>query len=142
MTFAPGNYLFGNQLQILGNVTFGTGNYTFDNGLLINHAGVVLQGNGVFFYMAGGAFNAQTQNNTINLVAPASGLYAGVLYYQPMTNTSQMYLGSSGTGTIAAGGAIEAPWANVVTDGSTLVAGNLVAGTLTFVTKNETASLG
>jgi type II secretory pathway pseudopilin PulG len=144
VTFAPGNYLFGNQLQILGNVTFGSGDYTFNNGLLFNHDGVVMQGNGVFFYMAGGAFAVDTQNNTINLVAPATGPYAGLLYYQPTTNTSQLSLGAKGTSTVAYGGAVEAPSANVVmgSTGDIFSVGELVAASLTLGSKSASATAG
>jgi len=143
VTFAPGNYLFGGALSIGGPVTFGRGDYTFDNGVTVSVAGVTINGTGAFFYMAGGSFNIATQNNSVNLVAPPTGTYTGILIYQPPANASPMALGAKGSSTVGYGGAIIAPSASVTlgSTGDDFLVGSLIAGSLSLGSKTATVTI-
>ena len=56
-----------------------------------------IQGTGVFLYFTGGCSASFTGQGNVNLKAPSSGTYEGVLMFQDKNDTSDMYLtGGSG----------------------------------------------
>jgi Flp pilus assembly protein TadG len=108
-TLYPGTYCGGLVIGPAANVTFSPGVYVFTGtgllgipltGGLTVTAGATITGNGVTFYNAGPSngitggitFAADTTSN-INLTAPTSGTYAGILFYQNPANTSPAIFG-------------------------------------------------
>ena len=78
-TLDPGVYCGG--LQLTGEVALNPGVYVIDGGDFRINANAQVIGHGVIFYLTGGAtvhFNGSAQ---IDLSAPTSGTYAGVLMY-------------------------------------------------------------
>lgn len=89
-TLGPGKYCgisFANNYS--QNVTFTPGNYyiTGPGGLSFQGSGHVNGTGGVFFYISGGSVNF-TNNQRIRLNAPNAGTYAGILFFQPTSNTA------------------------------------------------------
>ena len=78
-TFNPGTYCGGIQLNGTGTVTFNPGVYILEGGIQMNTG--TMTGNGVTFYLQAGSiqFNA---TDHIDLVAPTTGTYAGILFFQ------------------------------------------------------------
>lgn len=58
--------------------------------------GTTITGSNVMFYVANGSISASTQV-ALNLSAPATGTYAGVLFFQGRSNTSAASFNGSGT---------------------------------------------
>jgi hypothetical protein len=86
MTLTPGCYQTLNLDG--GTITFQSGVYTI-TGNMNDNSGTVITGSGVTFYIAAGANAPQWDNNdSVTLTPPTSGNYAGVLYYQVPSNTS------------------------------------------------------
>jgi hypothetical protein len=143
VTFASGNYFFPGPVTVSSGstVSFGLGQYTFAQGLTVD-SGASIVGNGVFFYFSSSSLNIATAGTNVQLTPLVTGPYAGLLAYQPVTDTSTMVLGGN-TGTCLYGGAIEAPAPGATIDlGSTgdifevgaLVAGSVVMGSSVTVT--------
>jgi prepilin-type N-terminal cleavage/methylation domain-containing protein len=143
VTFASGNYFFPGPVTVSSGstVSFGLGQYTFAQGLTVD-SGASIVGNGVFFYFSSSSLNIATAGTNVQLTPLVTGPYAGLLAYQPVTDTSTMVLGGN-TGTCLYGGAIEAPAPSATIDlGSTgdifevgaLVAGSVVMGSSVTVT--------
>ena len=89
-------------------------------------------GNGVFFYLTNGASLTIDNGANVNLSAPTSGTYSGVLLYQDSADTQPISI-QGGSGTTFTG-TVYAPSSNVTLgngSGST-VSANLVANTLTM----------
>lgn len=97
-TIQPGNY---SSITIGGsgpapNVIFAPGEYIIDGGGSNNcsqaclnvPANATITGNGVMFYFTNSSTVNITGTPTINLTAPSSGPYAGVLMYQYPTDTN------------------------------------------------------
>jgi prepilin-type N-terminal cleavage/methylation domain-containing protein len=147
VTFAPGSYLFAGSVTIGGApgslVTFGSGQYTFNQGMTVTSPNISLIGNGIFFYFASPMGPSCTacsltlnSGDNVQLAPLASGPYAGLLIYQPVTNTSTMSLVGTGPGTNTYGGAIEASGSlvNLGSNGDTFSLGSLVAGSVSMGT--------
>jgi Flp pilus assembly protein TadG len=100
-------------------------------------------GNGVFFYLVGGANLVIDNGANVNLTAPTSGTYAGALIFQDPADTQTLSIqGGSNT---SFNGAVYAPTAGVTLgNGSgTAIDADLVAKTLTMNgggTLNSTAT--
>jgi len=78
-TLTPGRYCGG--LNLSGEFRLNPGTYVIDGGEFRINANAVVNGDGVMFFLTNGAtvhFNGAAE---INLSAPASGAYAGVLMY-------------------------------------------------------------
>jgi hypothetical protein len=104
-TLNAGYYQYGLNFNGSGyTVTLNPGVYYFDGG--INVGGVTLNGSGVTIYMANGQLNMNSAS-TINLTAPTSGATAGLVIWQPSTNTSDMNLDSASNSSW--GGAVYVP---------------------------------
>jgi Flp pilus assembly protein TadG len=99
VTFNPGIYALTSQRN---GANLGSGGLTVDVGSTVN-------GNGVMFYNSGPsggiAFNYTSFSyGGVNLVAPTSGTYGGILFYQDRRNSSQATIvGSSGWNTVLQG---------------------------------------
>jgi hypothetical protein len=78
-TLSPGRYCGGGNLR--GVKTFLPGVYVMDGGTFRMNATADVSGSGVTFFMTNDATTDWNGSATINLSAPTSGPYAGVLFY-------------------------------------------------------------
>jgi hypothetical protein len=78
-TLNPGRYCGGMNLS--GTVTLNSGVYVIDGGEFRINANAVVNGVGVTFFLTNGATVHFNGGAEINLTAPTSGTYAGVLMY-------------------------------------------------------------
>src|SRR5215469_4305085 len=83
---SPGTYCGGLTLQ--GNVTLAAGVYVVSGGDLKINSNAVISGTGVTFYLTNGATLQFNGNADINLTAPTSGTYSGILFYGDRTQPS------------------------------------------------------
>jgi hypothetical protein len=121
-------------------VTFAPGTYDFDNGF--NDNGVSeLDGNGVTFYINGGAVTLNGSSTTVmNLVAPSSGYWQGVLFFQPSTNSNSFNDNISGGASGPSGsfaGMIYLPSANFTLDGTFTTWALVAAQTITLNSNSQ-----
>ena len=87
-------------------VTFGAGTYVFTGDVNVDTA-VTLNGTGgVTLYFASGSLTMNSAS-TVDLVAPTSGSYAGILIWQASTDSSAMIIDSNSSSTLQ--GAIYLP---------------------------------
>jgi Flp pilus assembly protein TadG len=102
VTLNPGTYCGSISLQSSDNVTLNPGNYIFKSGGgnscgLSASANSTLTGNGVFLFFQDNCSVAFSGNGNINLSAPTSGQYQGVLMYEDRANSTPSALtGGSG----------------------------------------------
>jgi Putative Flp pilus-assembly TadE/G-like len=98
VTVTPGSYTgISIAATFLGNVTFQAGNYTIGGSGLSLKGGASVSGNGVMFYMNGGAVTF-TNSQKINLTAPTNGAYAGILFFQRKGNpAAATFTGAGGS---------------------------------------------
>jgi hypothetical protein len=92
-------------LNLSGTKTLGPGVYIVDGGTLKINANALVSGSGVTFFLTDNAIVSINGNATVNLSAPASGVYSGILFFGARENTSAVNsfngtAGSSMTGTI------------------------------------------
>ncbi len=142
-TITPGKYcgisFSGGYSQT---VTFAAGNYFINGDLSFQGTGHVNGTGGVFFYMSGGAVKL-TNSQRIRFTAPTGGTYAGILFFQPTTNTAGATInGSNGNGGSWMQGALYFPNATLTMSGAGKNAAYmlLVASTLnlnTNITSNS-----
>jgi Flp pilus assembly protein TadG len=140
VTFTPGNYLVTGNVSFVGSgpVTFGAGNYTINgtfsntgsgnvslgaglyylNGLSLTGSGTV-SGTSVTLYNNSGAVNV-TGSQTVQLVAPTTGTYAGILFYQNRSDASAANITGSETSILQ--GALYFPDAGLTITGSSSTA--------------------
>jgi hypothetical protein len=69
-----------NGLSLSGNVTLDPGVYYIDGGTLRINSNASISGTGVTFVLANGARVSMNGNATVNLQAPTSGTYSGILF--------------------------------------------------------------
>jgi len=86
-TLNPGKYCSGMTLQ--SNITLNPGVYVVDGGTLKINAGANISGSGVTFFLRNGATINFNGNAHMNMSAPTSGTYSGVLFYSDRTQSSQ-----------------------------------------------------
>jgi Flp pilus assembly protein TadG len=79
----PGHYCGG--LTYSGNHTLAPGVYIVDGGTLKINANANLTGAGITFYLTNGATVQMNGNAQVNLSAPTTGTYAGILFYGDRT---------------------------------------------------------
>ena len=96
-TLNPGTYtdvtITGN-----GNVTFNPGTYIFDGSSGLSCSGTpTIRGTGVTFYFTGSATYNCNGNTDVQLTAPTSGTYAGILMYQNPADTVGPQIGGNDT---------------------------------------------
>jgi Flp pilus assembly protein TadG len=114
VTLNPGTYC-GSTIFNGANytVTFSPGTYVF-TGSMIANGGVTLAGTGVTFYFSSGSLT-MNGNSHVDLTAPTSGTYAGMLYLQSSTDSSTVIL--NGDTTSAWQGTFYAPDAQLTLNG-------------------------
>jgi hypothetical protein len=108
-TLDPGVYCNGLRLSGGAIVTLNPGTYILEGGGLNVSGGSRISGTGVMFYLtAGSGYSYGAVNlsggTTANLVAPTTGAYAGILFYQDRSissGTSSSF--SGGTGAVLQG---------------------------------------
>lgn len=121
-TLYPGTYCGGIEINYGANVTFNPGTYILTSAVNTSGAsygltvdiGARASGSGVVFYNTTVAghnagpiqfnFTSFTAGNGINFTAPTSGTYAGMLFFQDPSNTSQaQIIGTSSLNTVLQG---------------------------------------
>ena len=129
----PGGLCTYSSISLQGNstVNFAPGIYTIGSGGFTCHGTPGISGTGVMFYFTnGGTFNC-SGNDTINLTAPSSGTYQGILFYQDSSDTASASLGGNVGSTY--GGILYFPGAEPVffgTSGTTINTGMIIADSL------------
>lgn len=111
----PGGTICYNSLSPTGNITIdlSPGVYVINGNMQLT-GNQALSGTGVTFYLLGKT--SLTGNVSVDLSAPTSGSYNGMLFYQPASNTNSMSLvGNSGS---RLEGVIYAPTAKVSLTGN------------------------
>ncbi len=136
LTLTPGNYIINGTLSNSGsgNLVLGAGNYTITGNFTTTGSGAltlgagnyIVQGNlsltgsgaltgiGVTFYTQGGT--TVTGSGSMDLEAPTSGTYNGVMFFQDRADSSTMSL--TGSGGAKFKGIVYAPAAPVTLTGS------------------------
>ena len=113
-----------------GTITFPAGTYVI-NGNFSNAGSAGLSGTGVTFYLPPGSNSFSVSGSgTINLSAPTTGMYSGILFYQDPGDIKTMSINGSSSGTF--NGIFYAPTAELDLTGSTGATFNtdLVVGSL------------
>ena len=82
-SYSPGKYCGGLSFSSTANLAPGV--YVIDGGTLKINANANVIGSGVTFYLMDGATLSFNGNATLNLSAPTSGTYAGLLFYGDRT---------------------------------------------------------
>jgi prepilin-type N-terminal cleavage/methylation domain-containing protein len=139
-SLAGGPGVYTNAVSIASKQAIRPGIYVFEKGLAIGGLpGTTVSGTGVFFFI--GIPNAApgtpqtaaysvTGNGAVNLTAPATGTYAGVVIFQSRTDSNTLQIAGNGTNSTY-GGVIYAPDAAVNTSGNgTTSAASIVVGSL------------
>lgn len=107
VTLSPGTFCSGLIINGNTNVTFSPGNYYFKGSLIIN-GGDTVSGNGVLFYFSSGSLTMNGGSHA-DFIAPTTGEYAGILFYQNPSDSSGIILNGDTTsvyqGTVYATGA-------------------------------------
>jgi len=80
---SPGRFCVGLTFQ--GSVTLQPGVYVIDGGSLKFNANAVVNGTGVTFYLTNGATLDMNGSAQVNLTAPTSGPYSGLVFYGDRT---------------------------------------------------------
>jgi Flp pilus assembly protein TadG len=78
VTLDPGNY---SGMSLKGNVTLNPGVYYITSGTFDVNANANVQGTGVTIFMAAGSTVSMNGNSHVNLSAPTSGTYSGILFF-------------------------------------------------------------
>jgi len=100
VTFMPGEYS-SITISSVGSVTFNPGLYIIQGsgGISIGGVGGSYSGTGVTFYIgpaAGSVTFDDAAFNGLNLIAPPTGTYAGILFFQDPANTNPACFGGGG----------------------------------------------
>ena len=100
----PGGTVCYNGLSIngTGTITLNPGLYIIKGAMAFNSSGTI-SGAGVTFYFPPGAgsFTDNSGGDTLNLSAPTSGSYNGILFYQDPGDSQAMSLTTNGAWTIS-----------------------------------------
>lgn len=144
VTITPGTYC-NTIFQGSGTVTLSAGFYYFTNGFNVNGS-VNIAGNNVTLYNAAGAINFG--QGTENLVAPTTGNYANVVYFQPATNSNTLTF--NGTATAVLNGLVYVPGGQLILDGTSSTWTQVIAkditinasGSLTFNAASSSGTSG
>ncbi|HWA96397.1 MAG TPA: pilus assembly protein TadG-related protein [Terracidiphilus sp.] len=139
VVFYPGVYNGGININGGAIVTFQPGTYIFNGQMNVN-GGATVSGNGVTFYFQSSALQANGGAN-INLVAPTTGTYAGILYYQAHGDSSSVIL--NGNSNTVWQGAIYVPSAQLTLNGGSNLAAYTILDVKTLIVDgNNTFTLG
>ncbi len=130
-TTAGGTVCYSGNIVVQNNVTLNPGVYVITGSLDFTGGGS-LTGTGVTFYIApGGSLGGSGNGNTtLNLTAPTSGPYNGILIYQDPSNTNTIEL--NGTPITNFSGIVYAPSAELELSGNTTMnlTTDLIVGSL------------
>ena len=132
-----GTYLFQQAVTTTGTsgttVNFGSGNYVFQAGFATSNNST-LNGNGDFFYFAGGSYENTANNNNVSLSAQTSGPYAGILMYQVSTDSTTMTIVNNANSAQYYNGQLELPGANlsVNSNNQPVVIASIIAQSVTL----------
>lgn len=133
VVFSGGNYTFGNGgLSINGSntITFDAGQYMMTSGNLTTNGSNTINGSGDMFYTTGGASVSFNGSSTVNLSAPTSGTYEGILFYQDRSDSAGATVNGSNGSKYT--GAMYFPAATLTTNGS-----NTASATATVLVANK-----
>jgi hypothetical protein len=148
-TIVPGVY---SQIAVSGNasLTLKPGDYILAGGGLTVSGNANVTGNGVLLFNGGSAYNATTGsdggtygsitlsgNGTYVLIAPTSGIYAGILIFQDRNNARALTL--SGNSTLGTSGTIYASMASLTLSGNGQ-SGTSQQPTMSFIVDTMTLS--
>jgi hypothetical protein len=97
ITLDPARYCGG--LTLKGSVTLNAGTYIVDGGSLTIEASAVVAGSGITFFLTNGATVRIAGTASVNLSAPTTGPYAGLLFFGDRDNpvTGENILAGSST---------------------------------------------
>jgi Flp pilus assembly protein TadG len=109
-TLQPGNYC--NGMNLSGNVNLNAGTYYVSGDIKIN-ANANISGSGVTIFLAGSSSITINGNATVNLSAPTTGTYSGILFYGDPSNTSSVSNKFNGTAGSKLTGALYFPTQDV-----------------------------
>jgi Flp pilus assembly protein TadG len=114
----------------IGNATLGSGLYIFSGTGNVTINGAV-SGTGVTLDINQGTLQIQPGNSAVNLSAPTSGTYNGLVIYQPLTNTNTLFM-EAGSSTGSLTGFLYAPGATLTMqdNGGGLTVGGLVVSAI------------
>jgi hypothetical protein len=101
-TLSPGCFSGGMTLNG-GTVTLAPGVYVVNGGTLQINAGANVVGDGVMFYLTGGAHLQINGNATLNIKAATSGTYGGLLFYADRNDPWQEQIVNGTASSIAQG---------------------------------------
>lgn len=113
---SPGRYCGG--MNILRTVNFAPGVYIIDGGTLSANSTAVLNGTGVTFFLTNGARLDINGQATLNLSAPTSGTYSGLLFFADRSGSSVNHV-LNGTSSSTITGAVYLPNDNLSYSGNT-----------------------
>jgi Flp pilus assembly protein TadG len=122
VTLNPGTYCGGMTFNSNVHVTFNPGTYVVTGSMIMN-GGVNATGTGVMFYFPSGSLTMNGSSHA-SLVAPTTGTYAGILFFQNTSNSSTMILNGDTTSKFQ--GAIYIPAGSLTLNGGS----NLAAYTI------------
>jgi len=136
-TLNPGIYT---QIAISGNaaVTLSAGVYLIEGGGFTVSGNATVKGTGVLIYNAGSSYpNAGgtygsislSGNGAINLTAPATGTYAGLVFVQPSANAKALSMSGNA---VALSGTVFAPSAQLNLSGNAQLNAAVVVDTMTI----------
>lgn len=103
-TLDPGNYC---SMSLKDNVTLDPGVYVINGGSLTINANAVVSGSGVTIYLTNGATLKMNGNSDVQLSAPTSGTYSGMLIIADRSNTNGVTINGDNTSSMT--GVIYAP---------------------------------
>jgi hypothetical protein len=99
-------------MNLSGNVNLNPGTYYVSGDIKIN-ANANISGSGVTIYLAGSSSITINGNATVNLSAPTTGTYSGILFYGDPTNTASVSNKFNGTAASKLTGALYFPTQDV-----------------------------
>lgn len=111
----PGRYCGG--MNIMRTVNFAPGVYIIDGGTLSANSTAVLNGSGVTFFLTNGARLDINGQATLNLSAPTSGTYSGLLFFADRSGSSVNHV-LNGTSSSTITGAVYLPNDNLSYSGN------------------------
>ena len=154
VTLSPGVYCGGLKISSGSTITFSPGNYILNGGgLMVSSSNATLTGSEVMFYNTSNGYSfgtiTITGGATINLSAPRSGTYKGVLFFQDRNINSSANNGIGGGANETYTGSIYMPTASLTfVGGSTtqalttaLIARNINISGDAFLQRDETGEL-
>ena len=107
-TLDPGNYC---KMDLKNTVTLNPGVYVINGGSLTINANAAVSGTGVTFYLTNGATVKMNGNSDVQVSAPTSGTYSGMLFIADRSNSNGITINGDGTSSMT--GVIYAPDASV-----------------------------